>query len=109
MVVDSRVVDDLFLIDGLRDRLAEAPERVLSGPIIGVLRLTFVLETYLAMGPVIVERRAIRRLRPSVIAHMSVQESTLVVTGAANVPALAIHESSQALLGQMAIIVAMKN
>jgi len=36
-VVDSRVVDDLFLIDGLRDRLAEAPERVLSEPIIGVL------------------------------------------------------------------------
>jgi OOP family OmpA-OmpF porin len=85
VVLGSRVVDDLLLINGLRDRLAEAPEQVLSQPGIGALGLTFVFEPYLSMEPVIVERRAIRRLAPPVSARMSVQEGTLVVTGAANV------------------------
>jgi OOP family OmpA-OmpF porin len=85
VVMGSRVVDDLLLINGLRDRLAEAPEQVLSEPSVGVLGLIFVFEPYLSMEPVIVERRAIRRLAPPVSARMSVQDSTLVVTGAANV------------------------
>jgi OOP family OmpA-OmpF porin len=85
VVMGSRVVDDLLLINGLRDRLAEAPEQVLSEPGVGVLGLTFVFEPYLSTEPVIVERRAIRRLAPPVSARMSVQDSTLVVTGAANV------------------------
>jgi outer membrane protein OmpA-like peptidoglycan-associated protein len=85
VVVSSRVVDDLFLINGLRDRLAEAPEQVLSEPGIGALGLTFVFEPYLSTEPMIVERRAIRRLAPPVSARMSVQDGTLVVTGAANV------------------------
>ena len=85
VVMGSRVVDDLLLINGLRDRLAEAPEQVLSETGVGVLGLTFVFEPYLSTEPVIVERRAIRRLAPPVSARMSVQDSTLVVTGAANV------------------------
>jgi OOP family OmpA-OmpF porin len=85
VVVGSRVVDDLFLINGLRDRLAETPEQVLSESDIGALGLTFLFEPYLSMEAVIVERRAIRRLAPPVSARMSVQGSTLVVTGAANV------------------------
>jgi outer membrane protein OmpA-like peptidoglycan-associated protein len=85
VVVGSRVVDGLFLINGLRDRLSEAPEQVLSELGIGALGLTFVFEPYLSTEPVIVERRATRRLAPPVSARMSVHDSTLVVTGAANV------------------------
>jgi OOP family OmpA-OmpF porin len=85
VVVDSRVVGDLFVIRGLRDQLAQAPEQVVLEPGTQALPLAFAFDPYLSMDPVIVERRAIKRLQPPASVRLEIQDGTLVVTGMANV------------------------
>jgi OOP family OmpA-OmpF porin len=85
VVVDGRVVDNLFLISGLRDQLAEEPEQVVLGTGGEAPPLAFAFKPYLSMEPLIIDRRARKRLRPPESASLSVQGGVLVVTGAANV------------------------